>query len=53
MKTYCAMKKNNIQLINNFLETETENLLINQVNEEIGCFYEMVIEEICRQLKNS
>ncbi len=50
MKTYCAMKKNNIQLINNFLETETENLLINQVNEEIGCFYEMVIEEICRQL---
>ena len=44
------MKKNNIELIKNFIEKDNQNLLINQVNEEIGCFYEMAIKEISKKL---
>lgn len=44
------MKKNNIELIKNFIEKDNQNLVINQVNEEIGCFYEMVIEEISKRI---
>tara|TARA_A100001035_G_scaffold89051_1_gene69356 strand:+ start:8888 stop:9514 length:627 start_codon:yes stop_codon:yes gene_type:complete len=44
------MTKNNIELIKNFIEKDNQNLLINQVNDEIGCFYELVIEEISKSL---
>ena len=44
------MTKNNIELIKNFIENDNQNLLINQVNEEIGCFYEMAIKEISKRL---
>ena len=44
------MTKNNIELIRNFIEKDNQNLLINQVNDEIGCFYAMVIEEISKRL---
>ena len=44
------MTKNNIELIKNFIEKDNQNLLINQVNDEIACFYELVIEEISKRL---
>tara|TARA_B100000963_G_scaffold174654_1_gene151928 strand:- start:1640 stop:2266 length:627 start_codon:yes stop_codon:yes gene_type:complete len=44
------MKISNIELISNFLNSNKQNLLINQVNEEIGCFYEMVIKGISEKL---
>ena len=44
------MTKNNIELIRNFIEKDNQNLLINQVNDEIGCFYAMAIEEISKRL---
>ena len=44
------MTKNNIELIKNFIKNDSQNLLINQVNEEIGCFYEMAIKEISKRL---
>lgn len=44
------MKKNNIELIKNFIRINSQNLMINQVSDEIGCFYVMVIEEICKKL---
>mgnify|MGYP001422889461 CR=1 FL=1 len=50
MKIWYVMTKNNIELIKNFIEKDNQNLLINQVNDEIGCFYELVIEEISKSL---
>ena len=44
------MTKNNIELIRNFIEKDNQNLLINQVNDEIGCFYAMAIKEISKKL---
>ena len=42
-----AMNKNNIEIIKHFFSTEeNKTLLINQVSEEIGCFYELVLREI-------
>tara|TARA_B100000963_G_scaffold205137_1_gene178629 strand:+ start:1138 stop:1770 length:633 start_codon:yes stop_codon:yes gene_type:complete len=41
------LSKNNIESIKRFFSTEeNKTLLINQVNEEIGCFYELVLREI-------
>ncbi len=41
--------KINIEKIRQFLSSRKDNtLLINQVNEEIGCFYELAIKEIAR-----
>ena len=41
------MKKNNIELIDFFLSSkENGTLLINQVNEEIFCFYDFVIKDM-------
>lgn len=36
----------NIELIINFLKSNEKNLLINQVSDEIGCFYDLVIREL-------
>ena len=42
-----AMSKNNIEIIERFFsKEENKTLLINQVSEEIGCFYELVLQEI-------
>lgn len=41
--------KNNIETIKKFIESNNQNLLINQLNEEIGCFYETVIRELSRK----
>ena len=42
-----AMNKNNIEIIKHFFSTEeNKTLLINQVSEEIGCFYELVLREM-------
>ena len=42
-----VMNKNNIEIIKHFFSTnEEKTLLINQINEEIGCFYELAIKEI-------
>ena len=47
MKRLPAMNKNNIETIKHFFSTEeNKTLLINQVSEEIGCFYELVLREI-------
>ena len=41
------MTKNNIEIIEQFFSTDGNNtLLITQISEEIGCFYELVVEEI-------
>lgn len=42
------MKAKNINFIENFISEETENntIIINQVSDEIGSFYEYVIKEI-------
>ena len=41
------MNKNNIEIIKHFFSTEeNKTLLINQVSEEIGCFYELVLREM-------
>ena len=46
------MSKNNIEIIKHFFSTdENKTLLINQVSEEIGCFYELVLEEISSDYK--
>ncbi len=42
------IRKNNIQLIEDFLKSDDRNLLINQVNDEIGCFYQTVLKEISK-----
>ena len=37
-----AMNKNNIEIIKHFFSSdENKTLLINQVSEDIGCFYEL------------
>ena len=42
-----VMNKNNIKIIKHFFSTnEEKTLLINQINEEIGCFYELVVKEL-------
>jgi len=42
-----VMNKNNIEIIKYFFSTNEERtLLINQINEEIGCFYELAVKEI-------
>ena len=42
-----AVSKNNIEIIKYFFSNEENKiLLINQVSEEIGCFYELVLREI-------
>ena len=47
-----VMSKNNIEIIKHFFSTdENKTLLINQVSEEIGCFYELVLEEISSDYK--
>ena len=41
------MIKSNIEIIKHFISSdENKTLLINQVNEDIGCFYELVVKEI-------
>ena len=45
-----AMKKNNIDLIHNFLVGDTLKLLVNQVNDEIGCFYEVIIKSMSKKI---
>ena len=46
------MNKNNIDIIKQFFSSsENKTMLVNQVSEEIGCFYELVIEEISSNLK--
>ena len=42
-----VMIKSNIEIIKHFISSdENKTLLINQVNEDIGCFYELVVKEI-------
>ena len=45
-----AMKKNNIDLIHNFLVGDNLKLLVNQVNNEIGCFYEVIIKSMSKKI---
>ena len=41
------MIKSNIEIIKHFFSSdENKTLLINQVNEDIGCFYELAVKEI-------
>ena len=42
-------KVTNIELIKDFLKGNDKNLLINQVNEEIGCFYQISLREISKK----
>ena len=43
--------KNNIEKIKQFLSIKkNDTLLINQVDEEIGSFYELVIKEISKEI---
>ena len=52
MKRLPAMNKNNIETIKHFFSTEeNKTLLINQVSEEIGCFYELALREISTSYK--
>jgi len=44
------MKKNNIDLIHNFLVGDNLKLLVNQVNDEIGCFYKVIIGSISKKI---
>lgn len=45
------INKQNIEKIRQFLTSKRNNtLLINQVNEEIGCFYELAIKEISNEI---
>ena len=42
-------KKNNIEIISDFLSSESDkNLIINQVSDEIGSFYSSVISNIAK-----
>ncbi len=46
------MNENNIEIINNFFNTDkNKTLLINQVSENIGCFYELLLNEISYSYK--
>ena len=41
------MTLNNVEIIKQFFSSnEDKTLLINKVNEDIGCFYELLLEEI-------
>jgi len=41
------MTLNNVEIIKQFFSSnEDKNLLINKVNEDIGCFYELLLKEI-------
>ena len=43
--------KNNIEKIKQFLSIKkNDTLLINQVDEEIGCFYELAIKEMSKEI---
>ena len=43
--------KNNIEKIKQFLSIKkNDTLLINQVDEEIGSFYELAIEEMSKEI---
>ena len=43
--------KNNIEKIKQFLSNrKNDTLLINQVDEEIGSFYELAIEEMSKEI---
>lgn len=43
--------KNNIDKLKKFLEDEDRNtIIINQVSDEIGCFYEFVISEMSKSI---
>ena len=44
------MKKNNIDLIHNFLVGDNLKLLVNQVNDEIGRFYEVIIKSMSKKI---
>jgi hypothetical protein len=47
-----VMKKNNIEIIKHFFSTDkNKTLLINQVSEDIGCFYEILLDEISSSYK--
>ncbi len=47
-----VMNKNNIEIIKYFFSTdENKTLLVNQVSEDIGCFYELLLEEISSSYK--
>ena len=49
---FFVMKKNNIEIIKHFFSTdENKTLLINQVSEDIGSFYELLLEEISSNYK--
>ena len=42
------MLNNSLNILENFLFKSKEyNLIINIVNDEIGCFYETIIRKIC------
>ena len=41
-----VMRRNNIELIEDFIQGDNKILLVNQINEEIRCFYETVIKKI-------
>ena len=46
------MNKNNIEIIKHFFSTDkNKTLLINQVSEDIGSFYELLLEEISSSYK--
>ena len=44
------MKENNIEIIENFLKSTEKTLLINQINDEIGCFYNLALKEISKKI---
>ena len=45
------MKKNSIEKIYDFLSTDKETtLLVNQVSDEIYCFYDYIIKEFTNKL---
>ena len=46
------MSKSNIEIIKQYISSNNnKTLLINQVSEDIGCFYELVIEEFSSNFK--
>ena len=45
------MNNNNLKIIEKFLNTDENNtLIINQVNEEIGQFYDLVVKEFSKKI---
>ena len=45
-----AMRKNNVDLIHSFLKGDDKKLLVNQVSDEIGCFYEVIIKSMSKKI---